>query len=81
MAQITVAATTAIEGATRTGDPSSHTPTQSRRNDTTQSGRYQIEGQRPNLLYTEDLRYLPMQKDPRYVFYRHEKSKKFDIKN
>ena len=81
MAQITVAATTAIEAATRTGDPNSHTPTQSRRNDTTQSDRYQIEGQRPNLLYTEDLRYLPMRKDPRYVFYRHEKSKKFHIKN
>ena len=88
MAEITGATTTAIddtvnhqvEAATHTGDSSNHTPGQSTKN-ATQSDSYQVVGQRPNLLYTEDLGYLPMQKDPRSVFYRHEKTKKFDMKN
>ena len=72
MAQITVAATTATddtvshqtEAATLTGDTSNQTTTQNRGNNTTQPDRYQIEGQRPNKLYTEDLGFVPMRKDP-----------------
>ena len=30
-----------------------------------------VEGQRENLLHTEELGFLPMQKDPRYTFYLH----------
>ena len=40
-----------------------------------------VEGQRENLLYTEDLGLLPMRKDPRYTFYRHPKKEKFDEKH
>ena len=43
--------------------------------------RYTVEGQQENLLYKEDLGFIPMRQDPRYVFYRQDKSKKFDIKN
>ena len=43
--------------------------------------RYTVEGQRENLLYKEYLGFVPMRQDPRYVFYRQDKSKKFDIKN
>ena len=32
--------------------------------------RYTIEGQRENLLYKEDLGFVPVRQDPRYVFYR-----------
>ena len=32
-----------------------------------------VEGQRENLIYTEELGFLPMRKDPRYTFYRHPK--------
>ena len=89
MAQITVAATTAIddtvshqtEAATLTGDTSNQTTTQNTGNNTTQPDRYQIEGQRPNKLYTEDLGFVPMRKDPRYTFYRHPKKEKFDLKH
>ena len=35
-----------------------------------------VEGQRENLLYKEDLGFVPTRKDPRYVFYRQDKSKK-----
>ena len=37
--------------------------------------------QRQNLIYTEELGFLPMRKDPRYTFYRHPKKEKFDITN
>ena len=40
-----------------------------------------VEGQPENLLYSEDLGFLPMRKDPRYTFYRHPKQQKFDVKN
>ena len=40
-----------------------------------------VEGERENLLYTEDLGLLPMRKDPRYTFYRHPKKEKFDVKH
>ena len=40
-----------------------------------------VEGQWENLLYTKDLGFLPMRKDPRYTFYRHPKKEKFDIKH
>ena len=30
-----------------------------------------VEGQRENLLHAEDLGFLAMQKDPRYIFYHH----------
>ena len=40
-----------------------------------------MEGQPENLLYSEDLGFLPMRKDPRYTFYRHPKQQKFDVKN
>ena len=43
--------------------------------------RYTVEGQLENLLYKKDLGFVPMSQDPRYVFYRQDKSKKFDIKN
>lgn len=43
--------------------------------------RYTKEGQRENLLYKEELGFVPMRQDPRYVFYRQDKSKKFDLKN
>ena len=43
--------------------------------------RYTVEGQRENLLYKKDLGFVRMRQDPRYVFYRQDKSKKFDIKN
>ena len=43
--------------------------------------RYTVEGQPENLLYKEDLDFVPMRQDPRYVSYRQDKSKKFDIKN
>ena len=43
--------------------------------------RYTVEGQLRNLLYKKDLGFVPMSQDPRYVFYRQDKSKKFDIKN
>ena len=46
-----------------------------------QSSHQVTEGQRENLLYTEDLGFLPVLKDPRYMFYRHHKNQKFDIKN
>ena len=38
-----------------------------------------VEGPRENLIYTEDLGFLPMRKDPRYTFYRHPKHERFDI--
>ena len=95
MSQSTVAAPTAIEAIDdtvshheesdkHTGDTSIQTPGQLAIDDATntvQTARCQIEGQRANLLYAEDLEYLPMQKDPRYVFYRHPNSKKFNVKN
>ena len=40
-----------------------------------------VEGQRENPLYKEDPGFVPTRKDPRYVFYRQDKSKKFDVKN
>ena len=88
MANSTDAATSAIDdrmshqlvAAPLTGDSSMNTKNQATTN-TKQPDCYQIVGQRPNLLYTEDLGYIPMQKDPQYVFYRHGKSQKFDIKN
>ena len=88
MANSTDAATSAIDdrmshqlvAAPHTGDSSMNTKNQATTN-TKQPDCYQIVGQRPNLLYTEDLGYIPMQKDPQYVFYRHGKSQKFDIKN
>ena len=42
-----------------------------------------VEGQRENLLYKEDLGFLAMWKDPRYIFYRKPKKKKerFVVKN
>ena len=40
-----------------------------------------VEGQREKLLYKEDLGFVRTRKDPRYVFYRQDKSKKFDVKN
>ena len=88
MANCTDATTTAIDdrmshqsgAATATGDSCINTQNQSSKN-TKGPDRYQIVGQRPNLLYTEDLGYIPMRKDPRYVFYRHGKSQKFDVKN
>ena len=88
MANSTDAATSAIDdrmshqlvAAPHTGDSSMNTKNQATTN-TKQPDCYQIVGQRPNLLYTEDLGYIPMQKDPQYVFYRHGKSQKFDIQN
>ena len=40
-----------------------------------------VEGQRENLLYTEELGFLRMRKDPRNTFYRHPKNEKFDVTN
>ena len=88
MANSTDAATSAIDdrmshqsvAAPHTGDSSINTENQATTN-RKRPDRYQIVGQRPNLLYTEDLGYIPMRKDPQYVFYRHGKSPKFDIKN
>ena len=42
---------------------------------------YTVEVQRKNLLYKEDLGFVPMRKDLRYIFDRQGKSKKCDIKN
>ena len=83
MGNSTDAATSAIDervshqsvAATHTGDSSIDTETQATTN-TKQSDHCQIVGQQANLLYTEDLGYIP-----KYVFYRHGKSKKFDLKN
>ena len=38
-----------------------------------------VEGQWENLLYLEDLRFLPKGKNPRYTFYCHPKNQKFDM--
>ena len=43
--------------------------------------RHKVEGQRESLLYSEDLGFLPMQKDPRYTLYRNPKNQKFYVKN
>ena len=43
--------------------------------------RYRVEVQWKNLLYKENLGFVPMRKDPRYSFYGKDKTKKFDIKN
>ena len=88
MANCTNTATTAnddrmshqLGAAPHTGDSCINTQNQPTTN-TKERDRYQIVGQRPNLLYTEDLGYIPMGKDPRYVFYWHGKSQKFDVKN
>ena len=40
-----------------------------------------VESPRENLIYLEDLGFLPMRKDPRYMFYRHPKHDRFDITN
>ena len=88
MANCTDTATTANDdrmshqsgAAPHTGDSCINTQNQPTTN-TKERDRYQIVGQRPNLLYTEDLGYIPMGKDPRYVFYWHGKSQKFDVKN
>ena len=40
-----------------------------------------VEGPRENLIYTEDLGFLPMRKDPRYTFYGHPKHERFNITN
>ena len=40
-----------------------------------------VEGTRENLIYTEDLGFLPMRKDPRYTFYGHPKHERFNITN
>ena len=40
-----------------------------------------VEGPRENLIYTEDLGFLPMRKDPWYTFYGHPKHERFDITN
>ena len=47
----------------------------------TTPSRHLVEGQPENLLYSEDLGFLPMRKDPRYTFYHHPKQQKFDVKN
>ena len=84
MANSTDAATSAIDDrvshqsvatTTHMGDSSIDTETKATTN-TKQSDHFQIVGQHANLLYTEDLGYIP-----KYVFYRHGKSKKFDLKN
>ena len=38
-----------------------------------------VEVQREKLLYEEDLGFVSMRKDPRYIFYRQDKSKKFHM--
>ena len=40
-----------------------------------------LESYRENLLYSKDLGFLPMRKDPRYTLNLHLKNKKFDVKN
>ena len=39
---------------------------------------YTVEVQRKNLLYKQDLGFVPMRKDLKYIFYRQGKLKKFD---
>ena len=56
------------EADTHMGDIINPTPNQSVINDvipTGQSASYQREGKRANLMYREDLGYLPLPKDPR----------------
>ena len=38
-----------------------------------------VEGQCKNLLYTEDVGFLPMQHDPRDTLYRHPNHQTFDV--
>ena len=66
--------------ATATGDSHHH---QDKRNqaDTAADTSPSATQVRDNLLYTEDLGFFPMRKDPRYTFYRHPKHEKFDINN
>ena len=88
MANGTDATTTAIDdmmshqsgAATHTGDSHHH---QDKRNqaDTAADTSPSATQVRDNLLYTEDLGFFPMRKDPRYTFYRHPKHEKFDINN
>ena len=40
-----------------------------------------VEGQQENLLYAEELGFLQMRNGPRYTFYWHPKSQKFDVMN
>ena len=47
----------------------------------TASSAHLLERQRENLVYSEDLVFLPTRKDPRYTFYRHPKNQKFYVKN
>ena len=47
----------------------------------TASSAHLLERQRENLVYSEDLVFLPRRKDPRYTFYRHPKNQKFYVKN
>ena len=92
MANCTDETTTAIDdimshqsgAAAHTGD--SHQPSNNNQTDKdathqTTPSRHRVEGQRENLIYSEDLGFLPMRKDPRYAFYRHPKQLKFDVKN
>ena len=73
------------EAATRTGDTNPPTTDSHHVEEiaafTTTFAQPLVEGQRDNLLYTEDLGFLPMWQDPRYVFYRYRKNEKFDVKN
>ena len=72
------------EGATRTGESTPTTEICQAEKKTAQQAplsQHVVEGQRENLLYTEDPGFLPIRKDPRYTFYRHPKKEKFDIKN
>ena len=88
MANCTDATTTAIDdmmshqsgAAAHTGDSHHH---QDKRNqaDTAADMSSSATQVKDNLLYTEDLGFFPMRKDPRYTFYRHPKHEKFDFNN
>ena len=72
------------EAATHTGDmipPSDGNQVEKENAHTTPLAEPVVESQRENLIYTEDLDFLPVGKDPRYCFYRHLANKTFDIKN
>ena len=90
MANCTDATTTAIDdmmshqsgAAAHTGDSHHHKDKRNQADtaaDTSPSAT-QV-AHRENLLYTEDLGFFPMRKDPRYTLYRHPKHEKFDINN
>ena len=73
-----------MEAAAVTGD--SNHPKENRNQadtpaDTSPPAAQAVEGQRENLIYTEELGFLPMRKDPRYTFYRHPKNQKLDVTN